>query len=89
MALGSWDISAEGMHLLDAALRLPQREREILAERLHASVDTADLAPEWHQAWTEELDKRDAELDSGKVAAVSLEDVRQAMQETRHGKMGT
>jgi putative addiction module component (TIGR02574 family) len=86
MSIEAWDMSAEGKHLLDAALRLPQREREILADRLNASVESTELDPDWQREWSDELDRRDAELDSGQVQPLNLEDVRRIMQEARHGK---
>jgi putative addiction module component (TIGR02574 family) len=89
MTIEAWDMSAEGKHLLDAALRLPQRDREILADRLHASVDSSELDPGWEKAWSDELDQRDAELDSGEVQPLTLEDVRRIMQEARHGTAGS
>ena len=82
MAIEAWDMSAEGKYLLDAALRLSERDREILADRLHASVENIEL----DQAWSAELDQRDAELDSGEVQPLTLDDVRRLMREARHGK---
>lgn len=79
-------MSAEGKHLLDAALRLPQRDREILADRLYASVENTKLDAGWQQKWSDELDRRDAELDSGEVQPLTSEDIRRIVQETRHGK---
>lgn len=87
MSLDTWDLSTEGKYLLDAALRLPQRDREILADRLHASVDVTETEVGWQQAWAEELDRRDAELDSGEVQPLTLDDIRRTMQEARHGKV--
>lgn len=87
MSLDAWDMSTEGKYLLDAALRLPQRDREILADRLHASVDVMETEVGWQQAWAEELDRRDAELDSGEVQPLTLDDIRRTMQEARHGKV--
>lgn len=81
-----WDMSAEGKHLLDAALRLPERDRQILADRLHASVENIELDEEWKQAWSDELDRRDAELDGGEVRPITLDDVRRHMQDVRHRK---
>lgn len=86
MSLETWDMSAEGKYLLDAALRLPQRDREILADRLNASVDATELDPGWKQAWADELDRRDAELDSGNAQPLMLDDIRRIMREARHGK---
>lgn len=87
MSLETWDMSAEGKYLLDAALRLPQRDREILADRLHASVDASELDSGWQQAWADELDRRDAELENGDVQPLRLDDVRRIIQEARHGKV--
>ena len=87
MSLETWDMSTEGKHLLDAALRLSQRDRAILADRLHASVDDAELDAAWQQAWADELDRRDAELNNGEVQPLKLEDIRRIMQEARHGKV--
>lgn len=86
MSLETWDMSAEGKYLLDAALRLPQRDREILADRLHASVDAPELDSGWQQAWADELDRRDAELDRGVVQPLELDDIKRIMLEARHGK---
>lgn len=86
MAIEAWDMSAEGKYLLDAALRLSERDREILADRLHASVENIELDQAWEQAWSAELDQRDAELDSGEVQPLTLDDVRRLMREARHGK---
>ena len=52
------------------APKLPQSDRSHLLERLIASLD-AD--PEVEEAWTIEADRREAELDSGAVKAVSGE----------------
>ena len=52
------------------ALKLPQSDRSHLLERLIASLD-AD--PEVEEAWAIEADRREAELDSGSVGAVSGE----------------
>lgn len=88
MSIESWDISAAGQHVLDAALRLPTREREILADRLQASVDGTELGTQWEQAWSDELDRRDAELDSGQVQALDLDAVRRIIHEASHGTTG-
>lgn len=88
MATDAWEMSAEGKHLLDAALRLPERDREILADRLHASVEAIELDLGWKKDWSDELDRRDAELDSGLVQSLTLDDIRRLMQEARHGQAG-
>ena len=47
------------------ALRLPPAERARLVERLIASLD-AD--PEIEEAWAAEVERRQAEIDSGSVS---------------------
>ncbi len=70
-ALGSSRILGEGMaHLLGTALA-QHEERARLAERLIASLDEEG---EVGRAWIEEAPRRDEELDSGAIEALSLED---------------
>lgn len=52
-------------------LKLPADERARLAERITSSLD--DEA-EIEKEWLEEVRRRDAELDSGAVAAIPMED---------------
>lgn len=68
------------------AMRLPEHEREILVDQLHASLDNIDRDADWAQAWSDELDRRDAELDNGLAQPLTLEDVRQLMREAQDGK---
>lgn len=51
-----------------AALQLAPVERSHLLERLIASIDSD---PEVEAAWEREADRREAELESGAVTAVS------------------
>jgi putative addiction module component (TIGR02574 family) len=51
-----------------AALRLPAAERARLVERLIASLD-ADPAVE--EAWATEVERRNAEIEGGKVSLLS------------------
>jgi putative addiction module component (TIGR02574 family) len=59
------------------ALKLPPSDRSHLVEHLLVSLD-ADAEPE--KAWALEVDRREAELESGAVEAVSGE---QAMERLR------
>ena len=52
-------------------LKLSLAERSLLLERLIVSLD-AD--PEIQRAWVQEAQRRDAEIDSGTVAAVPGEE---------------
>jgi len=67
--LRSMQISTEQME--QELLRLPASERARLAERLIASLDED---AEVDRAWVEEVRRRDAELDSGAVQSLPLED---------------
>lgn len=53
------------------ALSLPAEQRARLAERLIASLDAE---AEIDKTWLAEAKRRDAELDSGAVAVIPMED---------------
>lgn len=89
MSTEAWDMSSEGKHVLDAALRLPEREREALVDRLNASLENVECDAAWAQSWSDELDRRDAELDSGEAQPLTLQDVRRLMGEARNDKAGS
>jgi putative addiction module component (TIGR02574 family) len=59
-------------NLLKKALALPVEERAELAGSLIESLDTSQ-DPSVEAAWDEEVARRMADLDSGKVKPVSLE----------------
>lgn len=60
--------------LLDQALRLPERERGELAERLLQSIEPEDGEPvgpgEWQEAWSSEVARRVREVRESSVALV-------------------
>ncbi len=57
------------LEVLEAeVLQLPPLERPHLLERLIASFDSD---PEVEEAWEREADRRESELESGSVSAVS------------------
>ncbi len=61
------------LHALEAAaLLLPPEERARLAERLIASLDRD---PEVAAAWDEEIRRRIAELDAGRLESIPAEEV--------------
>lgn len=47
------------------ALALPERERSELLDRLLASFSGEPLDAAWEQQWADELDRREALIDSG------------------------
>jgi len=54
------------------ALQLTAEERVLLAERLIASLDPD---PEVEKAWAEEVERREAEIRSGKVTLLSVSEI--------------
>ena len=61
--------------LQEAALRLPEEDRAILARSLLVSLD-ADSESEIEQAWINEAKSRANELELGQAEPVSAETVR-------------
>lgn len=61
--------------LTTQALALEPTERLQLANRLIDSVEGPE-DPDWTAAWSTELDRRAAEVESGAVSCRSWEDVR-------------
>jgi putative addiction module component (TIGR02574 family) len=62
--------------LLEDALRLPEKERAMLAARLMDSLDP-DADEETQSAWEEEIAKRLEELDTGNAHAVPWSNARE------------
>jgi putative addiction module component (TIGR02574 family) len=59
----------KSLEVLEAeVLQLPPVERSHLLERLIASLDSD---PEIEEAWEREADRREAELESGSIGAIS------------------
>ena len=64
--------------ILSDALKLPEQARAKVASRLLESLDADDdglTQKEWEASWGEEIDRRRAELQSGKVKAIPAEKV--------------
>jgi len=61
--------------LLKDALRLPPEARGALATYLLDSLDTK-VDPEAEEAWDAEIARRERDLDSGKVKAMSWAEAR-------------
>jgi len=71
-------MTQEAAELLKKALSLPVSERADLAGSLIESLDeTHD--PSVETAWDEEIQRRMADIDSGKVKPVSLEEARRRL----------
>lgn len=63
--------------LRDAALALPDDERELLALDLLASLQRPDAG--WEEAWSQEIDRRLDDVRSGRVETVSWEDAKRGI----------
>jgi putative addiction module component (TIGR02574 family) len=68
--------------ILEAALRLSPERREALIEELSASLDPSDLG----DYWEEELQRRIADVDSGRVKTVPADEVFARLDRRFRGK---
>jgi putative addiction module component (TIGR02574 family) len=73
---------AEAAKILEAALGLAPDERARLVEALSASLDGVELNPEWEA----ELQRRIEDIDTGRVEAVSGEDVFRRIEQRFGGR---
>ena len=64
--------------LFHDALELPDNERATLAARLIDSLDTA-MDQDIQAAWAAEIQRRIADLDSGKTRPIPWEEVRRSI----------
>jgi putative addiction module component (TIGR02574 family) len=70
--------------ILNAAIKLPEKERLQIVEELLASLDpVADDAVD--AAWVEEVEKRSREIKEGTVRPLPWEDVRSAARKRVRG----
>jgi putative addiction module component (TIGR02574 family) len=74
----SWSaiVNASVRHLYEEALHLDFTARTALTGLLIESLDTAVLEEGVEAAWSAEIDRRIAELDSGSVAIIPWEALR-------------
>jgi len=69
-------VTDEASRILDAALELPERERAMLTAVLTDSLGDGSTSEEIEAAWSLEINRRIADLDSGRTAPVPWEEVR-------------
>jgi putative addiction module component (TIGR02574 family) len=78
-------MTAEVSELLKKALALPAEARAALAGSLLESLDdTVDASAE--EEWSQEIARRIAELDSGKVKAIPWSEARRQVSAILHGR---
>ena len=61
--------------IISDVMRMPDKDRAIIAERLIASLDH-EFEKDTELAWQNELQKRADEINSGKVSCIPWEDIR-------------
>lgn len=77
------NITVEG--IIDQALKKPEKERALIAERLISSLDSASDR-DVELAWQKEIEKRLKEIDSGIVRCIPWEDVRERLYQNAHAQ---
>lgn len=74
-------MSPKSTELLKQALELSVEERADLAAQILESLDSSD-DPSVQAAWLAEIERRMADLDSGRVQGVSLEEAKRQLRST-------
>ena len=64
--------------IVEQALKMPARERAEIAQRLLESLDR-QMDIDVESAWQSEVERRISELDSGQVACIPWEEVRERL----------
>jgi putative addiction module component (TIGR02574 family) len=77
------NITVEG--IIEQALKKPEKERALIAERLISSLDSAN-DKDVELAWQKEIEKRLKEIDSGIVRCIPWEDVRERLYQKAHAQ---
>ena len=62
--------------ILEAALQLPDEEREQLVDELKATLHSGFATEEVEQAWASDVERRLQELDSGKAGLRDWDEAR-------------
>jgi putative addiction module component (TIGR02574 family) len=70
------NMSGAVKQILEAALKLPPDEREQLVDELAASLHSGFATKEIEASWVAELERRAAEIDSGKAELRDWDEVR-------------
>lgn len=69
-------MSGTARQILEAALKLPAEEREQLVDELKATLYGGFASEEIEKAWASEIERRSAEIDSGKAVLRDWDEVR-------------
>jgi putative addiction module component (TIGR02574 family) len=68
--------------ILEAALQLPQDQREVLVDRLAASLELGDLG----EYWEAEIQRRIEDVDAGRVTTIPADEVFARLEQRFRGK---
>jgi putative addiction module component (TIGR02574 family) len=66
----------KSQEVLEAALELPEKEREMLVDKLSASLHGGFASTEIEQAWAAEIERRSAEIEAGRAVLRNWDEVR-------------
>jgi len=69
-------MSGAAKQILEAAMKLTAEEREQLVDELKATLHGGFASEEVEQAWATEIERRAAEIDSGKAVLRDWDEVR-------------
>jgi putative addiction module component (TIGR02574 family) len=66
----------QSQEILEAALELPEKDRETLVDKLAASLRGGFASAEIEQAWAAEIERRCADVDAGRAVLRDWDEVR-------------
>ena len=78
-------MSERAKELIDAVLALPMADRKVVADAVRESINAEDddemTDDEYHAMWADEIERRLAEVDSGRVKPIPAEEVMARLRE--------
>jgi putative addiction module component (TIGR02574 family) len=77
----TWSL-LQAQEILEAALQLPQEQREVLVDRLAASLELGDPG----EYWEGEIQRRIQDVDAGRVATIPADEVFARLEQRFGGK---
>lgn len=80
MSIDATSLSAEAQHLLEAALRLPDAQRVLLADHLYSSIEGAEA----EKLFEGTIARRVAEIEAGTANLHTWDELQQMMRDTLH-----
>ena len=81
-------MSAAAKEILEAALKLDEEDRELLATALSATLHGGFESEEIEAAWMKEIQRRSDEIDAGQAELVDWSEIRASIAERRMRRAG-